>query len=312
MKLKSFLCCATKAFTAFLLAGAAANSAVASETERPEAVSLIGYELYSAAPSADALAKYKLAKADYEAALNDPDKLIWYGRRTAYLGRYQDAISIFSEGVANYPSDIRMLRHRGHRYITTRQFDKALENFSKAADMMVGQEDHVEPDGLPNAMNIPLTTTQGNIRYHLGLTYYLKQDWENARRVFAEDLRNTDNDDGLVSSSHWLYMTLRRMGRDQEAAVVLDRIHADMNIIENFAYYRACLFYKGEIAYENVLPEDISGVGNAGLVYGFANWHLYNDRHQEAVEIMEQLVKEPSWAAFGYIAAEVDLATQQR
>lgn len=309
MKLKSFLCCAT---TAFLLAGASANSAVSSETARPEAVSLLGHELYSATPSADALAKYKLAKADYEAAPNDPDKLIWYGRRTAYLGRYQDAISIFSEGVANYPSDIRMLRHRGHRYISTRQFDKALEDFSKAADMMVGQEDHVEPDGLPNAMNIPLTTTQGNIRYHLGLTYYLKQDWENARRVFAEDLRNTDNDDGLVSSTHWLYMILRRMGREQEAAAVLDKIDADMKIIENFAYYRACLFYKGEIAYANVLPEDISGVGNAGLVYGFANWHLYNDRSQEAVEIMEQLVKGPSWSAFGYIAAEVDLAAQQR
>ncbi|WP_299078396.1 hypothetical protein [uncultured Paraglaciecola sp.] len=305
MKLKSILYGAT---TVFFLTSASANNSVSSETASFEGVSLLGQRLYSAAPSASAFAKYESAKSAYKAAPNDPEKLIWYGRRTAYLGRYLEAIAIFSEGVEKHPSDIRMLRHRAHRYISTRQLDKALEDFSKAAKMMKGQKDQVEPDGLPNAMNIPLTTTQGNIRYHLGLTYYLKKDWENARRVFEEDLRNTDNDDGIVATTHWLYMILKRMGRDQEAAALLDKIDADMNIIENFAYHRACLFYKGEVAYEDVFANDIAGPGNAGLVYGFANWHLYNNRKKEALKIMEDLLKTPSWSAFGYIAAEADIA----
>lgn len=305
MKLKSFL---YSVVTSVVLVGSSVGCADASDEANHEAISLFGEKLYSAEPSENAIAKYEAAKEEYLAAPNDADKLIWYGRRTAYLGRFQDAISIFSEGIEKFPSDIRMLRHRGHRYISTRQFDNALADFSKAVELMLGQEDQVEPDGLPNAKNIPLTTTQGNIRYHLGLTYYLKHDWENALRLFAEDLKHTDNDDGLVATIHWLYMIHQRMGQPQQAEALLENIHADMNIIENFAYHRALLFYKGDVAYSDVLSADISDSGNAGLVYAFANWHFYNNRKEEAVEIMENLMKGSSWAAFGYIAAEADLA----
>jgi hypothetical protein len=106
-------------------------------------------------------------------------------------------------------------------------------------------------------------------------------------------------------------MILRRLGRDQEAEVLLKGINADMNIIENFAYHRACLFYKGEIPIESVLPEDGSGSANAGLVYGVANWHLYNGRPEAAADMMRSLLDGPQWAAFGYIAAEADLASGQ-
>ncbi|WP_411817240.1 hypothetical protein [Hyphococcus sp. DH-69] len=274
----------------------------------PEAMSLFGEPLYAGEPSANALAKLETAKAEYEANPEDPDALIWYGRRTAYLGRYQDAIDIFTMGVEKHPDDPRMLRHRGHRYISTRQFDKAIADLSKAADMIVGTEDQIEPDGMPNAMNIPLTTTHGNIRYHLGLAYYLKHDWENARRVYAEDFELSDNDDGIVASGHWLYMILRRMGRDEEAAKVLERIHPDMEIIENTYYHRAGLFYKGELSYEEAMPDEVASIGSAGIVYGIANWYLYNDQPEKAYALMNELVDGPSWAAFGYIAAEKDLA----
>lgn len=295
-----------------LIAVATIDNAESSAGAEPEATSLLGTKLYSAQPSEQALAKYEQAKKAYEASPNDADKLIWYGRRTAYLGRYQDAISIFSEGVKKFPEDIRMLRHRGHRYISTRQLDAALADFTKAAAMMEGHPDQVEPDGLPNAQNIPLTTTQGNIRYHLGLTYYLKHDFENARRVYAEDLEHADNDDGIVASMHWLYMILQRMGRSQEAEKLLDRIDADMNIIENFAYHRALLFYKGVVPYSEVLSSDLTESANAGLVYAFANWHLYNNQPEKAKEIMRRLMQDPTWAAFGYIAAEADLAALEQ
>ena len=62
----------------------------------------------------------KLAKArsEHVADTNDPDKLIWYGRRTAYLGDYKKAIHIYSEGIRMHPADARMYRHRGSaRYL---------------------------------------------------------------------------------------------------------------------------------------------------------------------------------------------------
>jgi len=66
--------------------------------------------------------KLASAKADYENDSTHADAILWYGRRTAYLGNYEDAIRIFSKGIALHPDDARMYRHRGHRYITVRCF----------------------------------------------------------------------------------------------------------------------------------------------------------------------------------------------
>ena len=40
-------------------------------------------------PSEEALAEFEEAKEEYEARPNDVEAVIWYGRRTAYLGRYR-------------------------------------------------------------------------------------------------------------------------------------------------------------------------------------------------------------------------------
>jgi tetratricopeptide (TPR) repeat protein len=59
----------------------------------------------------------------------DAEYIIWYGRRTAYLGRYIEAIDIYTKGLALHPGNPRFYRHRGHRYITVRCFDKAIPDF---------------------------------------------------------------------------------------------------------------------------------------------------------------------------------------
>lgn len=118
------------------------------------------------------------ARIAYEKSPRDADAIIWLGRRTAYLGRYAEAIEIFNEGVRKHPKDARMLRHRGHRWITLRQFDRAIADLAEAAKLERGKADTIEPDGLPNARNLPLTTLQSNIWYHLALAHYLRGDFE--------------------------------------------------------------------------------------------------------------------------------------
>ena len=71
------------------------------------------------------------AVAAWEKDRSDADALIWVGRRTAYLGRYREAIGIFSDGIARHPADARMYRHRGHRYLTVREIDQAIADFEK-------------------------------------------------------------------------------------------------------------------------------------------------------------------------------------
>ena len=105
------------------------------------------------------------------------DNLIWLGRRTAYMGHYKNAIDIYTKGIDQYSKDARFYRHRGHRYISIRCFNLAIKDFKKAARLTRGKPNEVEPDGLPNALNIPTSTLQGNIYYHLGLAYYLQGDY---------------------------------------------------------------------------------------------------------------------------------------
>jgi len=151
------------------------------------------------------------ARRRLEAKPNDPGARIWLGRRLAYLGRFSEAIEVYSEGIMKFPWDARLYRHRGHRYITLRKFDLAIDDFEKAAKLIKGKPDEIEPDGQPNVRNIPTGTLHFNIWYHLGLSYYLTGQNQRALNSYRDCLKVSKNPDSLVATSHWLYMTLRRL-----------------------------------------------------------------------------------------------------
>lgn len=258
---------------------------------------------------------------DFEAKLNEArelfqrepqsaERVIWLGRRTAYLGRYKEAIGIYTKGIERFPSDARMYRHRGHRLITLRCFDAAIADLEKASILIKGKPDEIEPDGLPNARNIPTSTLQSNIWYHLGLAYYLKGDFRRALRAYREAEKVSKNADMLVATTHWLYMTLRRLGREQEASTTLTMIKDDLDLIENADYYKMIGVYKGKLKPVNVwneISERSNSLSNATIGYGLGNWFLYNGQRAEAEKVFRQITSGNQWASFGYIAAEAEL-----
>lgn len=276
-----------------------------------QALSLTGEPLFSPVAGQALLDQQAAARADYEKNPDDADNIIWYGRGTAYTGDYRGAIEIYSEGIEKFPDDPRLYRHRGHRYISIREFDRAIADLEKAADLIEGTENEVEPDGMPNARNIPVSSLHGNIWYHLGLAYYLKQDWDNAYRAYKAGFDAGRNDDNRVSTTHWLYSILRRKGDPDAAEAVLDAISADMDIIENFSYHNLDLFYKGELTLARLMGEGDGSPAGAAVVYGAANWHYYNGQTEKADEMLQALLDTPGWASFGYIAAEADLAARR-
>ena len=111
----------------------------------------------------------RLAERKYKAdSLND-ENIIWYGRRLAYLGKYNDAIAVYTKGIDLHPNNARFYRHRAHRYITLRCYDNAITDLKKAVELVRDQVDEIEKDGIPNEKNFPTSTLQTNIYYHLGL-----------------------------------------------------------------------------------------------------------------------------------------------
>lgn len=249
------------------------------------------------------------ARSDLEAAPDDPDALIWVGRRLGYLGRYREAIEVFTTGIELHPTDARLYRHRGHRFISLRQLDAAVADLERAATLIQGTEDAIEPDGLPNEFGIPTSTNHSNVWYHLGLAHYLKGDFDRAMEAYRSCLEVSENPDMLTATSNWLYLTLRRLGRDAEAMAVLEPIRADMKILENRDYLDLLLVYKGELDPEVLLERSFGagGLGSATAGYGVGTWFLVNGDQLRAMEIYRQIVASDSVAAFGFIAAESEL-----
>ena len=238
------------------------------------------------------------------------DNLIWLGRRIAYLGKYKDAIEIFTQGAEKFPDDARFLRHRGHRFITLRCFELAITDLNRAAKLTKGKPDQVEPDGLPNARNIPTSTLQSNIYYHLGLAHYLKGDFKAALKAYREAEKVSTNPDMLVATTHWQYMTLRRLGRKKEATSVIAAIKPDLDVIENADYYKLIRLYQGTTSSKDLLKEisgEASPLSKASIGYGLGNWFLYNNQRDEAEKVFRQIILGNQWASFGHIAAEVEL-----
>lgn len=265
--------------------------------------------------SGKALQQYLEARQAYEKDSSDIEALIWYGRRTAYLGNYEDAIAIYTRGINKFPEDPRLYRHRGHRYISIRKFDKAIADLQRASELIEGTENTIEPDGIPNAMNIPVSTLHGNIWYHLGLAYYLKGDYPKAYDAYLNCRKSGSNPDNLVSSTHWLYMIQRRMGNFSAADSLLNPITPELKVIENSSYHNLCLFYKGMITEETLLPQGEPSAASDAVAYGLANWYFTNPDPvdiEKGVKLMSGIVDGDNWSSFGYIAAESDLLALNR
>jgi hypothetical protein len=118
----------------------------------------------------------------------------------------------------------------------------------------------------------------------------------------------TGNDDVTAGASDWLYMTLRRLDRRDEAAKVLEAIVAGMKIKDDQQYYDRLLMYKGLRKPEDLLNAGGDPVSAATLAYGVGNWYLYEGRKDEAKAIFQRIITGPNWMPFGFIAAEAELA----
>ena len=276
---------------------------------KPEATSLAGTPLYPPKPIPNQVKLEKdLQEAQAAPNQSSADSMIWVGRRLGYLWRYQDAIAQFTKGIDRYPNDPRLYRHRGHRYITLRQFDKAVADFDKAVALIKGKPDEVEPDGAPNPAGVPRSTLQFNIWYHLALAHYLQGHYDQAYNAWVECMKVSNNDDSVIANSDWMWMTLMRLGRKAEAAKVLERITPKMDILENQSYHRRLLMYKGLETPQALLDTskaDDTTIATQG--YGVGNYYFVTGETAKAKEVFQKVTSGAGWNAFGFIAAEADL-----
>ena len=272
------------------------------------------------------------ARAAYEADPYNLDAIVWLGRRLSYVGRYEEAVAVYTDGLRKHDGNPILLRHRGHRYITLRRFDDAIADLSRAAQQCgrpvvgfrEGPRDEIEPDGAPNALGIPRTTLRFNVWYHLALAHYLRGadgDMEKARDAWAACMVYARrNDDMTVAAANWLALTELRLGRPDAAASTLAPITRTMGIAENDGYLYLCLLHKGVMtekdepfasalkAAEAARAGD-GAVASETLLYGVGVSRLIRGDAAGARKLFQRIVDlMPGSASFARIAAERELA----
>jgi len=260
--------------------------------QEPEVVSLLGKKLYAAPAEGEELAKLQATLGEairtVEADPDNVEAIIGYGRALAGLWRYHEAIEVYSKGIMAHPDEAMLYRHRGHRYISIREFGKAATDLAKAA---------------------ALNDKDFDIWYHLGLAHYLRGDFDKARAAYESCLKVTADDDSRIAISNWLYATLRRLGQKKDAAKILEGINEDMKVEENTSYHNLLLFFKGLKTEDEILNwAENSELDAATVGYGIGCWQLYGGQKEKARGFFEKIVTGRYWPAFGFIAAEAELA----
>lgn len=240
----------------------------------------------------------------------ETEAVIWEARYLGYNGEYRKAVDLLTKRIKEDPENPALYRHRGHRYISLRVFDLAIEDLTKAAELTKDTEDILEQDGLPNEMNQPKSSLHTNIWYHLGLAYYLTGDFEKAQKAYVECINASTNDDMMIAALYWYYMSLRRDGQDEFAGKIIDPVRSEMNIIENDSYHKLLLVFKGEFDPNALLDSEVDALSNATVGYGIGNWHYINGRKDRAMEIWRNVYDAGNWSAFGFIASEAELASK--
>ena len=123
-------------------------------------------------------------------------KIIDLGVAQSGARQFREAIETFTRGMAVAPNEPLLYRWRGHRYLSVREFDKAMD------DLMHGAR---------------LDSTIYGIWYHLGVLRYVQGDFNGAATAFRKALRNPPDGGELAGATDWLWMSLMRAGRRKEA-----------------------------------------------------------------------------------------------
>jgi tetratricopeptide (TPR) repeat protein len=271
--------CEIKAVT--LLWVAAAWWSVPAAGQTPQYRSPAGVT-YASLPDTGAVARAESALA---AEPRNVELIVALGLAQSGIQRYREAIATFGRGIAIAPDNAILYRWRGHRHLSVRELDQA------RADLERG---------------LQLDSACYGCLYHLGIVRYVSAEFDGAAAAFRRALPLAPDGGERAGSIDWLWMSLSRAGRPDDARAVLDA-HADSLPVEN-AYTQRLRLYRGLIGADRVMTAaDTAGVAVATLSYGIGNWHLLQGDTTRAREWFARSVQSGGWPAFGFIASEAEL-----
>ncbi|HEY6809367.1 MAG TPA: hypothetical protein VI160_11330 [Gemmatimonadales bacterium] len=213
------------------------------------------------------------------------DKIIALGLAQSNARQYREAVATFTRGLAIAPNNALLLRWRGHRHLSVREFDAAYADLTRGTT---------------------LDSTLYGLWYHLGIVRFVRGDFAGAVAAFRTAQPRAPDAGELAGSTDWLWMSLARAGRGAEAQAMLDR-HPDSLPIAN-EYARRLQLYRGQLSPDSLITAaDTGDIAVATLEYGLGDWYLVRGDTARAKQCFAKSVQSGGWPAFGFIVSEVEL-----
>jgi tetratricopeptide (TPR) repeat protein len=296
---------------ALILSVTSAQIAIAQNSKvevAPQAYSLSGKPLYANPVDQKSLSKSDSFVVSIRSKNNLlEDDFIEIGKQLVATARYKEAVENYTVGLKKFPDSFKLLRLRGHRYLTLRKLDLVVKDLLRARELIKSQPDSWEFD----AEGKKTDTYQHQIEYHLGVYYFLKEEYKQAVKAFEKSLKEAHVGNEIVGTSDWLYNSYQRNGQKKEAQELLVTITPDFNADHEQAYFRRIMLYKGaikstELVDETTPPEKLT-IQDVTKLYGLANWYAFQGDKAKAKELYAKIIQSSSWPAFAYLASEVEL-----
>jgi tetratricopeptide (TPR) repeat protein len=208
--------------------------------------------------------------------------------------QYKEAVATATAGLVFAPDNGDLYLERGHRELGLREFTRAMKDLQQAT--------RLAPQML-------------DAHYHLGLAHYFLGEFDAAAASFNQARSLAKNDDSLIDCSNWLYVSLRRAGKENQAEQVLARITPEVKNTEPHLYFylRLLHFYQGKLTAQAVLPPrpapaDLEAeLAFDTVTYGVGNWRVYHHDRLGAMDLFKRVMGGEAWNSWGFIGSEQEL-----
>ena len=242
-----------------------------------------------------------IALAQFHVAPEREDSYIWVGRRLGYLARWDDAIAVFTRGIEAHPDSYKLYRFRGRHRARARQLELAVEDYLQAAALIEGHEDSYEPDGIINSRHQFLGSYRSNIHYYLAQASFALGDYETALAGMTSSIQEplVQSPDHQMAATYWLYLTLRKLGRHDEAAELVAGVPDGLEMLENDTYYDGVRLFRGDGDADQILQN-----GDVISKFAVAMLKHFGGDQEGAREIWQSIVDD---SAQGFWPAEAEL-----
>lgn len=231
----------------------------------------------------------EVRKVERELENNPSNPNLWMNKGLALAKQMlcREATEAFSVGLSYDPFNWLILRHRGHRHLSTYRFEDAAADFELASR---------------------INDKDWDVWYHLGLSYYLIGDFQRACNAYVKCLEMTDRTDiNLVAIVDWKWLTLNRLGRYDEASEVLKLVDESTEAGENQPYKDRLMVYKGIMEPEEAMKfdnEEFADLEYSTRGYGVAMYYYFKGEKDKAKDILNKILNSGNfWSAFGYLSA---------